>query len=168
MDRSASDLFLSPMNHVGICELDVQQDIVFLDRRAEQQRALPIHGQLEMGQKTRPFVVEAVRGCFMRMDVTVSIEQAERVALLQNFDVVIDQRGGGNNVALIIPTIEMIHESLSSVSDRSAQPVPEGGSEKKDRSNACDSGRFTKSLCDLAEYADPADGSRHRACAVET
>ena len=51
------------------------------------------------------------------LDVTVSIEQAEHVALLQNFDVVIDQRGGGNNVALISPTIDIIHESLSSVSD---------------------------------------------------
>src|SRR5262245_36157941 len=120
-----------------------------------------------MGQKTRPFVVEAVRGCFMRMDVTVSIEQAERVALLQYFDVVIDQRGGGNNVALISPTIDISHKSLSSVSDRSAQPASEGGSEKEGQANAFDSRRFTKPLCDLAEDADPADGGRHRACAVE-
>ena len=167
MDRSASDLILSPMNHVGICEFDVQHDIVFLDPRAEKQRALPVHGQLEMGQKTRPFVVEAVRGCFMRIDVTVSIEQAERVALLQNFDVVIDQLGGGNNVALIRPTIDIIHESLSSVPNRSAQPASERGSEQKGRANTSDSRRLTKPLSDLTEHADPADGGRHRACAVE-
>jgi hypothetical protein len=51
------------------------------------------------------------------MDVAVLIEQAERVSLLQNFDVVIGQRGGGNNVTLIIPTIDAFHDSLSSVSD---------------------------------------------------
>jgi hypothetical protein len=51
------------------------------------------------------------------MDVTVSIEQAERVALLQHLDVVSGQRGGGHNLALIIPPIDVFHGSLSSVSD---------------------------------------------------
>ena len=54
-------------------------------------------------------------------------------------------------VALIIPTIDVFHESLSSVSDRPAQPASEGGSEKKGRANACYSSRFTKPFCDPAE-----------------
>ena len=37
--------------------------------------------------------------------------------LEDDLDVVIGQRGGGNNGALIIPTIDVFHESLSSVSD---------------------------------------------------
>src|SRR5207244_13101329 len=114
---SARDLYLSLIGHVWIREIDVEQDVVFLDRRAEQQRPLPIDGQLESGQKTSPFVVEALRTHSKRMDVAVSIEQAERLALLQNLDVVIGQRGGGNNVVFIILPIDIFHESLSSVSD---------------------------------------------------
>ena len=117
MQRSARDLSLSLIGHVGIREIDVEQNVVFLDCRAEQQRPLPIDGQRETGQKTGPFVVEALRARSKRMDVAVSIEQAERVALLQHLDVVIGQRGGGHNGALIIPTIDLFHESLSSVSD---------------------------------------------------
>jgi hypothetical protein len=37
--------------------------------------------------------------------------------LLQHLDVLIGQRGGGHNGALIIPPIVVFHESLSSVSD---------------------------------------------------
>ena len=33
---STRDLYLSLMGHVGIREIDVEQDIVFFDRRAEQ------------------------------------------------------------------------------------------------------------------------------------
>jgi hypothetical protein len=52
------------------------------------------------------------------MDVAVSIEHTERVALLQNLDVAIGQRGGGDDdAALIILTINVFHEALSSVSD---------------------------------------------------
>jgi hypothetical protein len=51
------------------------------------------------------------------MDVAVSIEQAERVALLQHLDAVIGQRGGGDDGALIILPIDVFHKSLSSVSD---------------------------------------------------
>ena len=105
------------MGHVGIREVDVEQDVVLLDRRAEQQRPLPIEGQLEMGQKTGPFVIEAMRAGSQRMDVAVLIEQAERVAVLQHLDVVVGQRGGGHNLALLISTIDVFHEPLSSVSD---------------------------------------------------
>src|SRR5580765_4229347 len=101
------------------------------------------------------------------MDVAVLIEQAERVALFQHLDVLIGQRGGGHNLILINPTIDIIHESLSSVSDGPAQPASEGGREKKGRTNACDAGRFTKPLCDPTEHADPADGGRHRTRAIE-
>src|SRR5207247_9831912 len=45
MQRSARDLSLSLIGHVGICEIDVEQDVVYLDRRTEQQRPLPIDGQ---------------------------------------------------------------------------------------------------------------------------
>ena len=117
MQRSARDLSLSLIGHVGIREIDVEQNVVFLDCRAEQQRPLPIDGQRETGQKTGPFVVEAMRARSKRMDVAISIEQAERVALLQHLDVLIGQRGGGHNGALIIPPIVVFHESLSSVSD---------------------------------------------------
>ena len=151
MQRSARDLHLSLTGHVGIREIDVEQDVVYLDRRAEQQRPLPIDGQLETGQKPGPLVVEAMRARSKRMDIAVSIEQAERVALLQHLDVVIGQRGGGHNLTLISPPIDVFHESLSSVSDGPAQPASEGGREKKGRANACDSGRFTKPFCDLAE-----------------
>ena len=64
VQRSARNLYLSLMGHVGIREIDVEQDVVFLDRRAEQQRSLPIDGQLETGQKTGPFVVEAYASPF--------------------------------------------------------------------------------------------------------
>jgi hypothetical protein len=151
VQRSARDLSLSLIGHVGIREIDVEHDVIFLDRRAQQQRPLPIDGQLESGQKTGPFVVEALRAHSKRMDVAVSIEQAERLALLQHLDVVSGQRGGGHNVALLILPIDMFHESLSSVSDGPAQPASEGGREQKGCANACDSGRFTKPFCDPAE-----------------
>ena len=64
--------------------------------------------------------------------------------------------------------IDVFHELLSSVSDRSAQPASEGGSEKEGRANACDSCRLTKPFCDPAEHADPTDGGRHRPRAIES
>src|SRR5438132_1076024 len=66
------------------------------------------------------------------MDVAVSIEQAERLALLQHLDVVIGQRGGGNNVALIILPIDIFHESLSHrfLIDQLNQPPREAVSRK--------------------------------------
>src|SRR6476660_3143728 len=107
MQRSAWDLYLSWKDHVGTREIDIEQDVVFFDGRAQKQRPLPIDGQLESRQKTGPFVVETLRAGPERMDVAVLIEQAERIALLQHLDRIIGQRRGRNNVALIIPTIDL-------------------------------------------------------------
>src|SRR6185295_6044433 len=117
MQRSAGDLYLSWKDHVGTREIDVEQDVVFFDGRTQKQRLLSIDSQLEPGQKTRSFMIEPLRARFEGMDVAILIEQAERIALLQHLDRIIGQRRGRNNVALIIPTIDLSHESLSSVSD---------------------------------------------------
>src|SRR5512141_2370536 len=164
VQRSTRNIYLSFTGHVGIREIDVEQDVGFFDHRTEQQRPFPINGQFETGQKTGPFVVKAFRARTKGMDVTTSIEQAECVAMLQNLNVIIGQRGGSNNAVLIITPIDVVHESLSSVSDGPAQPASEGGSEKKGRANACDADRFTKPFRDPTEQADPTDGSCHSTC----
>jgi hypothetical protein len=92
MQRSAHYFHLSLMSYVWIREIYVEQDIVFLDRRAKHQRPLPVNGQFETGQKTGPLVVEALRARSKRMDVAVSIEHTKRVALVQDLDVFIGQR----------------------------------------------------------------------------
>jgi hypothetical protein len=68
--------------HVGICEIDVQQHVIFVNRRTEQQRLLPIDGQLETGQEPGPFMVKALRSLPETADVTVSAKDAEGIALL--------------------------------------------------------------------------------------
>src|SRR4029077_11388391 len=103
----------------------------------------------------------------MRMDIAVAIEQGERVALIQHLDVVIGQGRGSHNVALIIPTIDAFHDSLSAGSNRPAQPAPKGGCEKKGRTNACDTDRFTKPFSDPPGHPDPSYGARHCAGAME-
>src|SRR5688572_10415527 len=81
---------------------------------------------------------------------------------------IIGQRGAGDNVALIIPKIEVFHMSLSLMSNRPAQPAAKGGRKKKHRTDACYPDRFPKTFCDPPEYADPADGGGHRTRAIET
>src|SRR4051812_40610356 len=114
MQRSAQNLHLPRMGHVGAREIDVEQDVVLFDRRTQQERPLSIDGQLKSRQKTCPFVVETVRAGSEGMDVAVLIEQPERIALLQHLDGVIGQRRRSSNVAWFIRTIDLSHESLSS------------------------------------------------------
>src|ERR1051325_12203330 len=112
-------------------------------------------------------MVEAMRACSQRLDVAVLIEQTERIAVLQHLDVLIGQRGGGHNLILTNSTFDIIHDSLSSISDGPAQPGAGGGGEKKGRTNTCHASGFTKPFCDPAEHADPADGGRHRTHTIE-
>ena len=74
MKCATRNLYLSPMNDIGICEIDVKHDIVFIECRTEQQRPLPIETQFKTGQKSSALVIEAVRTSSMRMDIAVSIE----------------------------------------------------------------------------------------------
>src|SRR5262244_4432095 len=101
------------MIQVGIHEINVQQHVIFLHGRTEQQRLLSIEGEFKSGQKASPFVVEALRPKLETADVTISVKHAEGISLLENLNVAVAHGERGNDVELIIPRIEFIHRSLS-------------------------------------------------------
>jgi hypothetical protein len=91
VEHTARDLTLPLLGQGGIRQIDAQQDVLFFNCRAEQQWPLSIDGQLEPRQKASASVVEALGTCSDGKDVAVSVKHTERVALLQNFNVVIGQ-----------------------------------------------------------------------------
>ena len=69
--------------HVGIGQIDRQQRVVVAQVGAEQQRLHPVEQQLEMREKTRVAVEQAVGAAGRRADVAVAVEHDEGVVVLE-------------------------------------------------------------------------------------
>ena len=95
--------------HVGIGQIDREERVVLLHRRAQQQRALRSDRQLEAGQEARPFVVEALGARQDGVDVAVPVEHGEGFALFEHLHPVVGERGRREDVKLIVPANDVVH-----------------------------------------------------------
>ncbi len=85
--------------NVGIGEVDRQRDIVVLDNGAEQQRALSLDQEPPIRQVARVVEIEPF-GRTAGGDVAIFVEHGEGVAMLQNAQRALNQRGFGFDVVL--------------------------------------------------------------------
>src|SRR5215212_2824463 len=86
---------------VGIGQVGGKQDVVFADRRTEEQRAARTNQELEPRQESRALVIEALVAALRRHDVAILIEHTETVAVLHHAQWHRRPLGVGHDVVLL-------------------------------------------------------------------
>ena len=87
---------------IGVRQIDGQEIVLLLHRRAEQQRAAPAHPQLQPRKKPRVVEVDPLLAEPHRLHVAVAIEHREHPAVLEDPRPVVGARGGGLDVELVV------------------------------------------------------------------
>ena len=108
---------------IGVREVDGEQGVVVLDRRAQDQRPLASELELEAREEAGVLVVEAELAEPHRGDVAEAIEHRERVAVLEHPRAVVDAGRAGEDVEPVLDPDEVL-EALAGhpTRDRSSRP----------------------------------------------
>jgi hypothetical protein len=87
---------------VRIRQIDGQLNVVFAHRRAEQQRSPILHQQPQPAEKPCPLVIQSLLAQARRLNVAITVEYGERVALLEYARLLVNARGGGEDVKPVV------------------------------------------------------------------
>jgi hypothetical protein len=104
---------LSIGGKIGVREVDREKRVILLQSGTEQKGSVCSERQLTLGKKTRAFMIEALWTRNDLMDVTVTVEDGERLSVLQHFYAGRGQRRRGEDVELIVPADDLAHERVS-------------------------------------------------------
>jgi hypothetical protein len=99
---------------VRIRQVGAEQLIVVLDARAQQQRPLPVHAQLEPRQIPGALVIQPLLARQQRSDIADGIEEREGVVVLQHRRALRGSRSGRQNVELVVDLNHVFHSGLHS------------------------------------------------------
>ena len=85
VDRPVLNHDLTVVHQVGIHQIDAQQNVVFANGRAQEQRSFAAEPDAQSGQETSSLVIQSLgAGDAERSDVAVPIEYAKSVAVFEH------------------------------------------------------------------------------------
>ena len=102
VDRAARNREPSVGSNVGVGQVHRQDRVVVAHARIEQEQTVLVQEQPEARQKARALVIETQLSHPDRRHVAEAVENGERVAVFQYPRAVIDSRGGGEDVELVL------------------------------------------------------------------
>src|SRR5262245_48865481 len=113
MEGASRHEVLTIGGEVRIGEVNREERVILLHRRTEQKGSVCSEREFKLGKKACPLMIEALRTRNDLMDVTVAIEDGERLTMFQHFHAVLGQRRGREDIELIVPADDLAHERLS-------------------------------------------------------
>src|SRR6185437_6811273 len=103
---------LARVRNVGIHQIDGEDGVVLLDRRAQQQRSLSGEAQNELREESRVVMVKPERPAAEFLDVTEAVEDRERIALLQHAGAIVHAARRGQDVELVVDLDDVFGHGL--------------------------------------------------------
>ena len=97
---------------VGVGEIDGEQIVVFLDRRAQEQGAPAADAHLEAREEARAVMVEPLLAQTHRLHVAEPIEDRERLAVLEHTCAVIRARRRREDVKTVLVLEELVFHPI--------------------------------------------------------
>ena len=101
VDRALADHYRAAARDVGVHQLDDQQAVVFLHRRAEVERAHAVDQQLLVGQVARVLVVQPLLAGAEHLHVAETIEHHEGLVVLQRLRALFGARRRRRDIPLV-------------------------------------------------------------------
>jgi hypothetical protein len=98
--------------NIRIRQVGAEQFVVVLDPRAQQQRPLPIHAQLESGQVSGALVIQPLLARHERADIADGVEEGKGVVVLQNRRALRGSGSGRQYVELVVDLNHVFHSGL--------------------------------------------------------
>src|SRR4030095_13725178 len=98
--RAARDGDLILAQDIGVHEIDGENCVIILDRRAEQKRARLFEGEGEGGNKSSVLVIKAQLAPAKAFDVSEAVENGKAVVGLEHAGAIVDPRRGGENIEI--------------------------------------------------------------------
>jgi hypothetical protein len=113
MEGASRHEFVSIGGEVRVGEVDREECVILLHGGTEEKGPVCSERELKLGKKTRAIMIEALRARNDLVDVTVAIEDGERLSMFQHFNAVLGQRRRREDVELIVPADDLAHERIS-------------------------------------------------------
>jgi hypothetical protein len=113
MEGSSRHEFLFIGGKVWVGKVDREERVILLHGGTEEKGPVCSERELKLGKKTGALMIEALRARNDLVDVTVAIEDGERLSVFQHFHAVLGQRGRREDVELIVPADDLAHQRVS-------------------------------------------------------